>query len=121
MLPSPRGSHAERTDAFPSYFCLSLFLSLQSFCYICFRVMDDWRGWLQFMPGKPDTIRNHFLPISLIAAISYRSDLLSSFGRCNVPPMMDLPLIPRCRRSLKEQRSSQADVPGGSQLFINCW
>lgn len=105
----------------PLTYPLSLFLSLQSFCYICFRVMDDWKGWLQFTPGELDTIRNHFLPISLIAAISYRSDLLSFSGLCASLPMMDLPLILRCRRSLKEQCSSQQDVPGGSHLFINCW
>lgn len=40
------------------------------------------RVWLQFTPDIPGTIRNHFLPICLIAAITYRSDLLSFPAPC---------------------------------------
>lgn len=51
------------------------------------------RACLQFTPDTPGTIRNHFLPICLIAAIAYRSDLLSvcALSVPNDGTLIDLP------------------------------
>lgn len=75
------------------------------------------RGWLQFTPDVPGTIRNHFLPICLIAALAYTSDLLCLYTER--PPMMDLPLICQRLRSLREQCSKQPSKRAG-QLPAIC-
>lgn len=75
------------------------------------------RVWVQFTPDIPGTIRNHFLPICLIAAITYRSDLLSFPAPC-VPSSdgspIDLPALKISKRT--ERRPSRC----ASQLSTIC-
>lgn len=68
-----RGSHAEQTDASSSSPPLVPPPLLQ-----LHMLQGDGRqrAGLQFTPDIPSTIRNHFQPICLIAAIVYTSDLL---------------------------------------------
>lgn len=94
-----RGSHAERTDASSSSSALLLPPLFQ-----LHMLKGDGRqiGWRQFTPDIPGTIRNHFLPICLIAAIAYRSDLLS-VSALSVPDdgsLIDLPVLEITKRTV---------------------
>lgn len=110
-----RGSHAERTDA-----CSSSFPLLPPPIFQLHMLQGDGRqrGWLQFTPDIPGTIRNHFLPICLIAAIAYRSDSLS-VSALSVPndgSHIDLPVL-----KITKRRVQQPSRCASTQLSISCW
>lgn len=76
------------------------------------------KGWLQFLPDIPGTIRNPFLPICLMAAIAYRSDLLS-VSPLSVPndgSLIDLPVL-----AMTIENSEATKQMCQLQLSINCW
>lgn len=109
-------------EGFPRWtsrcFPLLLFLPPPYFRLHMLRGDGRQRVWLQFTPDIPGTIRNHFLPICLIAAITYRSDLLSFPAPC-VPSSDGSPIdLPALKIS---KRPEQAGVPVSSQLSINRW
>lgn len=108
-------------EGFPRWtsrcFPLLLFLPPPYFRLHMLRGDGRQRVWVQFTPDIPGTIRNHFLPICLIAAITYRSDLLSFPPPC-VPSSdgspIDLPALKISKRT--ERRPSRC----ASQLSTIC-
>lgn len=111
-----RGSHAERTDAFSSS---SPFLPPPLFQLHMLQGDGRQRGWLQFTPDILGTIRNHLLPICLIAAIAYRSYLLSvsPLSEPNDRSLIDLPFLGITKRTVQQPSRCASQL----QLSISCW
>lgn len=112
-----RGSHAEWTDASSSS---SPFLPPPLFQLHMLQGDGRQRGWLQFTPDIPGTIRDHFLPICLIAAIAYRSDLLS-VCTLSIPSdgsLIDLPVLEITKRALQEPSRCASQLSTIYQLLL---
>ncbi len=105
--------------------CLLLFLSYPAAPSSLFQLHmlqgdGRQRGWLQFTPDIPGTIRNHFLPICLIAAIAYRSDLLS-VSALSVPNdgfHIDLPVLKITKRRVQQPSRCASQLPTIYQLLV---